>query len=375
MRSKSSKTKNKKMIGQCKTLGAPLSASESDKTLSPSKEPLPSVNQEELILEQENMEALAETEKNSIENSRSKGKVLREIIMLALVNNITSKELYTALSREETKKTRTETLMKLFAYFGGIFIFSGVSIYIGTFWPLMSSVMKISITLGSGIALYLLALTLQLCNKKNENMLTPLFSTSVFFQTVGLFVASQEFQKGIETKTASTLIFFVMLIQQILTLKRIKHAALFFNSVFFWCVFFLSFLDVSHANEKSIGIVVGFSLLCISYLLDKAYYKTVANFWYLIGAILFLDGLFEALKNSNFEFMFFIISSLILYFCTVIKNRILLFVSTLSSLGYIGYFTSKHFIDSAAWPILLVLLGGVCFSVGVLVVKISKKFN
>ena len=206
-------------------------------------------------------------------------------------------------------------------------------------------------------------------------MITPLFLTGTFFQTVGLFVAMNEFKDGLDIRVASTLIFGVMLLQQILTFKRIKRASLVFILTAFWCVFLLSFLDLSHANEKAINIVVGMSLLCIAYLLDKSCYKSIANFWYVVGSVLFLTDLFDALKNTTVELLFFFISSFILYFCTVIRNRPLLFVSTLSTLGYIGYFTSKHFMDSTVWPILLIVLGAVCFGIGILVLKISKKFT
>lgn len=312
-----------------------------------------------------------------MKKSKSKAEILTEIMHLATEYNLSASEITAALhkqSKEVIDGARTETLMKLFAYLGGIFIFSGLSIYIGTFWSTMGVATKIILTFGTGIALYLLALFLPLYQKKYETMLTPLFLTSTLFQTVGLFVVVNEFRDGLNFKFSSLLIFGVMLAQQLITFQKIKRPSLIFTSLFFWCAFFMTALDLVNANDNLIAIIVGLSVLFIAYGLDKAHYKAIASFWYFTGAIMFLNGLFDALRSTYFEIIFFGISGLMLYLSTLIRNRTLLFVSTLSALGYIGYFTHKHFMNSAAWPILLVVLGLVCFGVGVMVLKICKKY-
>lgn len=310
----------------------------------------------------------------TLKKHSSKTEALQEINRLAVENNLTIADITKVLQKESTESARTETLMKLFAYLGGIFIFSGLSIYIGTFWSTMNVAMKIMLTFGTGIVLYLLALILPGYQKKYETMLTPLFLTATLFQTIGLFVAVSEFKDGLDFKMASALIFGVMLVQQLLTFKKIKRPSLIFTSLFFWCAFLATALDLAHANDKIVGIIVGFSILIIAYKLDKCLYKAIASFWYFVGAILFLNSLFDALRSTYVEIIFFGMSGLMLYLSTIIRNRTLLFVSTLSALGYIGYFTSKHFMHSAAWPILLVILGLVCFGVGIMVLKICKKY-
>jgi hypothetical protein len=307
-------------------------------------------------------------------HTKSKAEILKEISHLAQEHNLTITEIATVLQKKSSENTRTETLMKLFAYLGGIFIFSGLSIYIGTFWSTMGVATKITLTFGTGIVLYMMALILPQYQKKYETMLTPLFLTSTLFQTIGLFVAVTEFGNGLDFRISTALIFGVMLIQQLVTFKHIKRPSLIFTSLFFWCAFFVTALDLMHINDKLTAIILGLSVLFIAYRLDKLHYKALANFWYLIGAMVFLNGLFDALRNTIFEILFFGISGLMLYASTIIRNRILLFVSTLSTLGYIGYFTHKHFMNSTAWPILLVILGLVCFGVGIMVLKLCKKY-
>lgn len=300
---------------------------------------------------------------------KTKTEVLIQIKDLATEYQLRIQDINATLKPEQS-----ETLMKLFAYLGGIFIFSGLSIYIGTFWGTTNPAMRITLTFGTGIALYLLAVLLPSYRPKSETMLTPLFLSACFFQTIGLFVAMNEFKDGVNFKIAAPLIFGVMLIQQLGTFWKIKRPSLIFTALFFWSAFLVSTLDLLRANEKIIGICTGLSLLGIAYFLDRRQYKSLASFWYFIGAIVFLNGLFDALRNTWFEILFFGAGGLMLYLSTLLRNRSLLFVSTLSALGYIGYFSSKHFMHSAAWPILLVLSGLVCFGVGVMVLKLSKKY-
>ncbi len=308
--------------------------------------------------------------------SRNKDKILKKIGRLVVQHHITHEEILTFLKSPPPPPalSKIEILMRWFAHLGSIFIFAGLCIYIGTFWSNMGSIPKITITLGTGVILYGFTIIQALKQKTHEHSLTFLILVSILFQTSGLFVAANEFQQGISTKVSTALIFGIMLIQQIIVLKQIKNSCLVFISVFFWSTFFSAVFDFLHASERATNILVGLSLSFIAYLLDKKHYKSIANFWYLIGSVLLLNGFFELVRKSYFEFTFLGVSALILYLSTILKNKMLLFISTISLLGYIGYFTSKYFIHSTAWPIVLIVLGIVCSSVGFMSLKVCKKY-
>ncbi len=307
--------------------------------------------------------------------SSSKAEYLQEIIRIAVKHKITASEINDAFNSPHQKNQETETLMKVFAYLSGIFIFSGVSIYIGTFWPNMTSILKILFTFGSGLVLYVMAILLSFYQQKNVQMLTPLFLTAAFFQTIGFFVTINEFNGIINFKIASVLIFGILFTQQMLTFFKIKRPSLLFTAILFWCLLILSLLNLTHVKDKIIEIVIGGSLIGIGYFLNKHHYKALTNFWIFIGSLLFLNGVFDVLRNSKFEMLFLGISGLMLYGSMLIRNRALLFTSTVSTLGYIAYFTHKHFMNSAAWPILLIVAGLICFGAGIIVIKIAKKYN
>lgn len=205
--------------------------------------------------------------------------ILQEIKALAEQHQISAKEINAFLTTQQTSKKNPETFMKLFAYLGGIFIFSGISIYLGIFWNSMSSLTHVMMTFGVGIIIYLLAVILPLYHKNSQDMLSPLFLTAAFFQTCGLFIIFNEVTTHRDFRIGAVLIFGVMLIQQLLTFSKIKRASLLFMSVFFWSACFVTALDLLHANEKTLATLSGLSLLIIARLLDKKTYKSLASFW------------------------------------------------------------------------------------------------
>lgn len=304
---------------------------------------------------------------------KSRQTALMQIVQLIKTYNLSITDINQALEHH-VERSQTETMTKLLAYLGGIFIFAGISIYVGTFWPKMSSPTRISIILGTGLILYILAMILPINNKKNEYLITPLFLTSIFFQTCGLFVAIYELARDIDIQLASLLIFGVMFIQQYLSFLKLHRPVLLFSSLVFGSAFLATALELLSLSDRIVGIIMGAILMGIAFLLNKSIYRTMSSFWYFVGAIIFLNGLFDLVKNTWFEILFFAAGCGLLYLSTLVRNRTLLLVSTIASLGYIGYFSYKHFINSAAWPIALVLVGFICFAAGVTVLRISKRY-
>lgn len=307
-------------------------------------------------------------------NKRSKQMALLSIAEIVQKNRLTEKDIHDYLKTYSAQK-HTDTLMKLLSYFGGIFIFAGIAIYVGMFWTSMTIYTKISLTLGTGLILYILAFILPAFDEKNESMIAPLLITSAIFQPIGLFIAIHEFATDSDIRLPALLVFGALMIQQFLTFCYLRRASLIFTTLLFGSAFIAIGLDLMNFSESFVGIALGFVLLLISYALDRSHYKMLSVFWYFIGALLFLNSLFDILRNTNLEFIFFLASCLILYLSTLVKNRMLLFISTLSVLGYIGYFTHKHFMHSTAWPVALVLLGLICFGVGMVALKLSRKYT
>jgi hypothetical protein len=50
-----------------------------------------------------------------------------------------------------------------------------------------------------------------------------------------------------------------------------------------------------------------------------------------------------------------------------------LFTTVIAMLGFIGFYTAKHFANSLGWPITLVLMGVAFLGVGTVAMRVKRK--
>ena len=62
-----------------------------------------------------------------------------------------------------------------------------------------------------------------------------------------------------------------------------------------------------------------------------------------------------------------------LYACVRLQSRALLLTTVLAMLGFIGYLTAEHFVDSLGWPISLILMGVAFIGVATLAMRIKRQ--
>jgi len=94
---------------------------------------------------------------------------------------------------------------------------------------------------------------------------------------------------------------------------------------------------------------------------------------YLIGSALAYSGLFDLLRQTPVELLYFAVTAAMLYVCVLLQSRALLLTTVLAMLGFISHFTARHFVDSLGWPISLVLMGVAFIGVGALAMRIKRQ--
>src|SRR5690606_41346015 len=93
---------------------------------------------------------------------------------------------------------------------------------------------------------------------------------------------------------------------------------------------------------------------------------------YLIGSALAYSGLFDLLRQTPAELLYFAVTAAMLYACVRLQSRALLLTTVLAMLGFIGYFSAEHFGDSLGWPISLILMGVAFTGVATLAMRIKQ---
>lgn len=331
-----------------------------------------------------------------------------------------------ALRPEPTRRSRGDIARTLFIYLGAIFILAGISTYIGTFWQSMGSAMRVLVTLGVGYILLIVLLS-ALYENKYPKLILPLALASVFMMTGGWFVLLHEvFPHSDNWRAAVLFVFGVMALHQGALFGKYRLTILAFTALFFVYGFMQVGLDLLGAPMAYIAIVLGASLflvataledtthrvlaapalligicwmngglfdriamstsanwaslltgMCVisaAYGLQKAgRYSGLAGLGYFVGSIMAYSGLFDLVHNTSVELIYLAITASMLYACVVLRSRALLFTTVIAMLGFIGFYTAKHFANSLGWPVTLVLMGVAFLGVGTVAIKVKRR--
>lgn len=324
------------------------------------------------------------------------------------------------------RRSRGDIAKTLFIYLGAIFILAGIGTYIGTFWQSMGSVMRVFMTLGVGYILLIVLLS-ALYENKYPKLILPLALASVFMMTGGWFVLIHEvFPHGDNWRAAALSVFGVMALHQIALFGKYRLTVLAFTALFFVYAFMQVGLDLLGVPTAYIAIVLGASLFLVATALEDTPYRVltapallIGIYWmnsglfdsiatasaanwaslligmsvmsaayglqkagrysglsvlgYLIGSILAYSGLFDLVHNTSFELAYLAVTAAMLYACVVLQSRALLFTTVIAMLGFIGFYTAKHFANSLGWPVTLVLMGVAFLGVGTIAIKVRRQ--
>jgi hypothetical protein len=314
----------------------------------------------------------------------------------------------------------------LFTYLGAIFILAGVSAYVGTFWQSMGSAMRVFMTLGVGYILLIVLLS-ALHEKRYPRLILPLALASVLVMTGGWFVLIHEvYPHGDNWRAAALFVFGVMALHQGVLLARYRITVLAFTTLFFVYGFMQVGLDLLGVPFAYIAIVLGASLFLVGAALESMPYRMLAEpalligtVWmdsglfdriavatssdwaglltglcvmsaayglhragryarlagagYLVGSIMAYSGLFDLMHDTSFELGYLAVTAAMLYACVVLQSRALLFTTVIAMLGFIAFYTAKHFANSLGWPVTLVLTGVAFLAVGSIAIRLKRR--
>ena len=313
----------------------------------------------------------------------TKKEALNNIVLLAKQHGITIAEIEKLLkspaNKSETLSSSDSTeknsiLMKVFAYVGGIFVLSGVGVYLNMFWEVLGSPARVLITFGTGFALYIWAVVATKTNKKH-GMIIPVFLLSAFLQMTGLFVFLHEyFPPTNDHRNAVIVVMLVMLVQQLISFISLKQTVLLLNSFFFGGALLLTLFDKVGLSEGANYAITGVTMLLLTFRTSTTEYRAISGFCYFVSSMYFLAGMFKLLEDSPLEVLYLGVTAAGIYISTVIKSKTTLFSSVLWMIIFISFFSHKYFAQSVGWPLTLIFLGIVFILISVYSIKLSKKY-
>ncbi len=356
--------------------------------------------------------------------------IIEDIASSMREHQITLQEIESVLANidiplEQIKESQHDIMKKLFSYLGGVFIFAGITAYIYLFWDSMGSTMRIFVTLGVGIMLQT-TLLVALKEQKFPKLILPLIIAAIVIQTTGWFVAIHElFPQGGDARKAASAVFLIMALQQFMIFRYYFLTSILLFALLFTYGFLQVSLELIGVEPKYIALILGSSLFFVADGIEKTSYHKLSQLgflagaiwfnaglfdliadytdpnWagvivgitgsltafglskthsyprlvelgYLLGSIIFFAGLFEIMKHKPFELLYLVVTSSVLYLCTIFKSRVLLLTSVIAMLSFIGYYTTEYFVGSIGWPIALILMGVAFFGISTLALRIKR---
>ena len=303
-----------------------------------------------------------------------KEQALETIAGLAREHGITPQEIRAQLSAaEQSADSKTSVLTRLLSYLGGIFVIAGLGVFIEMQWNEMNSAARITVTLGSGLAAFLMAWILS-SDERRRKMATPLFLIAAFLQPTGILVALDELARGGDERHAVLFASGVLLVQQTLAFFSKKLTSLLFMSIFFALVFYATAMELIDLDADLIAFGLGLSMLFVLRRVDQTPHASITPFWYFFSSAAMLSGLFALVQDSPLEVFFLGAACGIVFWSTWAKSRSLLFVGTVAILSYVGYYTAEHFTDVVGWPIALILFGLLLIALSAVAFRINRKY-
>lgn len=312
------------------------------------------------------------------QNNTVKNKEQAERLIVKLINrfDISESELLKLFELKHDRSTPSgqgDLLTKLFAYLGSVFFLGGLAALGGMFWESMNSFARVGILLIPGFIIYLMVVL-----NSGDNFLKrisiPLYILSFVLEIAGLFTFLYEyFEHSGRWERATLFVFGVLAIQQFFSFYAKKQTVMLFCTVCSFIGVLASVFEIVNITEQWSFTIMGISLMALTYAISTTPYKSIAGFWYFFAGIFCLGGLFVILEGHNIDFFILLPTCFLVYFSTFVKSKALLFVSIIALFAFLSYFTAEYFKDSLGWPIVLLLIGVLFFTLGYLGAKLVRK--
>ena len=303
-------------------------------------------------------------------------RALQDIAALAEQYGLTANEIATVLGEapEATPEARRRAaLVRVLGFLGGTFVFAGIGVFIALQWDGMSSAARVVITLGSGLAAFVLAV-LASRNARFEKATTPMFLVAAALEPTGMLVAFDEFGSGGDWRLASLATTATMALQFGAAFRAITRSAPLFLTIFFGALFWWTVFDLLDLDGGPTALIMGAMLLLAALRVDQTVHRDITPVWYLVGAAAFLGGLFDVVESTPIEMVFLAVAAGFVYLSVVLHSRTLLVVATLAILGYTGWYTGRYFADSIGWPLALIAFGMFMIGLSALAFRIDRDY-
>jgi len=326
-----------------------------------------------------------------------KQQLINELREAVLSGNLSKNEVIEALSIDNigtNSIVKRLNLSEVFYYIGGIIVLIGLIILVGQNWDSFNYVTKVSATFGMGLAFFISAIAL-LKTESLKKLGTVFFFISAVLVPFGYFIMFWDKINSSNIDFYNSLVPFLCLLQfGIAQFALKKDIFTFFNTIFATWLFFGFTNNLISENSSNFNqnfhlyrvILVGISYASIGYylklkgrlfsgLLNTLGVACVLGAGFVLNVMAASSGTYGGPEASFIWVLLYPIMIVGAILSSVwLKNSALLFIGTLSLIGYIIRVMSQHFADTMGGALLLIVIGGVVMGLGYLAFHLNKKY-
>jgi len=306
-------------------------------------------------------------------------RALHDIAVLARQHSLSAGEIAAALGEAPAhagpapEGRARAVLVRVLGFLGGTFVFAGIGVFIALQWDAMNAAARIIVTLGSGLAAFLLA-ALSSRDARFARATTPLILVAAALEPTGMGVAFHELGSGGDWRWATLAIAGTLALQFGMALVAMRRTTLLFLCMWYAAVFCWTAFDLLDVDGNVTAVVMGGSIVLAALGVSRTAHRDITPFWYFVGAAALLGGLFDLVERTFFEIVFVAAAAGVMYLSVAVHSRTLLVVATLAVLAYTGWFTGQHFADSIGWPLALIVFGILMIGLSALAFRIDRDF-
>lgn len=325
------------------------------------------MNKEELIISIKSLSASGQIKRNEVIAAYDAGQ-----------NSSSPHESSTTLSRYSG----------ILYYIGGGIVFLGLIFFIGQLWSDFNTFMRIFITLGSGIAAYIMGV---LFNEQHRmgSAGPAFFMISALLIPSGILISFDEFNIRITEERIQNIISGLLFVSYLASYVLFKRFILLVFTFLFGTWFYFSITGTLLLNapilpEWRFGLyqfaALGLSYLFIGYSYQGTDKQGLTKILYLIGINFFLGAILTLTgwKPSQDVFWELLYPGIVfggLYVSALIHSRIILGFCAFYLAAYIIKITVEYFSDGLGWPITLILCGFILMGMGFAAIQLKRKYN
>ena len=320
----------------------------------------------------------------------NKQELLQELSSRLASGDLTHSEVLEAIGAEQTESAISKsrvgaTLSTILYYIGGGVVFLGMIFLIAQEWNHFGTGMKIFVTLGSGIAAFIMGVLFS--GQERLGAAGPaFFLVAAMLLPLGLLVTYDEAGINVARLTAQMQIGGILFAAYLGAYAVIrKNVLLTFSFVFgTWLFFALTDYMISGApviddwsfmNYRVLSAGLAFMLLGYSFVGSER--EPLTGWLYVFGVVGFLGagfalGEWKPNQNVFWEAVYPGLVFGIIFLSTYIKSRIFLIFGSIALGAYLTKITAEYFSDSLGWAFSLVLVGFFLMGVAYLAVRVNR---